>query len=151
MKQYAIDQGASETVMLRDGFLTEGSSTNISVIKDGVIAMPPKTAQLLPGITVDGVAQIAGQHGLRVDVRPIAAHELRGADEIWLSSSGRDVLAIVSLDGKAVGTGADSGKPGPMYGRMHQWFQQAKLEDARNWASQRDAQQRRGHASERIA
>ena len=59
MKQYAIDHGASETVMLRDGFLTEGSSTNISVIKDGVIAMPPKTVQLLPGITVDGIAQIA--------------------------------------------------------------------------------------------
>ena len=78
MKQYAIDQGASETVMLRDGFLTEGSSTNISVIKDGVIAMPPKTAQLLPGITVDGIAHIAGQHGLTVDVRPIAAQRAEG-------------------------------------------------------------------------
>lgn len=151
MKQYAIDQGASETVMLRDGFLTEGSSTNISVIKERAIAIPPKTAQLLPGITVDGIAQIAGQHGLTVDVRPIAAHELKGADEIWLSSSGREVLAIVSLDGTAIGAGADSGKPGPMYRRMHQWFQQAKLEDARSWAEQRGAQQHRGHTSERIA
>ena len=88
MKQYAIDQGASETVMLRDGFLTEGSSTNVSVIKDGVIATPPKTVQLLPGITVDGIAHIAGQHGVNVDVRPIAASELKAADEIWLSSSG---------------------------------------------------------------
>ena len=137
--------------MLRDGFLTEGSSTNISVIKDGVIATPPKTAQLLPGITVDGVAQIAVQHGLTVDVRPIAADELKKADEIWLSSSGREVLAIVSLDGTVVGAGADSGKPGPMYRRMYQWFQQAKIEDARSWAAQRAAQQARGHASERIA
>ena len=142
MKQYAIDQGASETVMLRDGFLTEGSSTNVSVIKDGVIATPPKTVQLLPGITVDGIAHIAEQHGVRVDVRPIAASELKAADEIWLSSSGRDVLAIVSLDGGAVGAEANAGKPGPMYRKMYQWFQQAKLEDARDWAAQRGAHTR---------
>lgn len=147
MKQYAIDQGASETVMLRDGFLTEGSSTNVSVIKDGVIATPPKTVQLLPGITVDGIAHIAAQHGVKVDVRPIAASELKVADELWLSSSGREVLAIVSLDGTSVG----SGKPGPMYRQMHQWFQQAKLEDARDWAAQRDAHSTRRRASERIA
>ena len=147
MKQYAIDQGASETVMLRDGFLTEGSSTNISVIKDGVIATPPKTVQLLPGITVDGIAYIGGRHGVNVEVRPIAESELRAADEIWLCSSGRDVLAIVSLDGAAVG----SGKPGPMYRNMYQWFQQAKLDDARDWAAQRDARTPRRRASERIA
>ena len=147
MKQYAIDQGASETVMLRDGFLTEGSSTNISVIKDGVVATPPKSVQLLPGITVDGIAHIAGQHGVSVNVRPIAASELRVADEIWLSSSGREVLAIVSLDGTSVG----SGKPGPMYRNIYQWFQQAKLDDARDWAAQRDAQSPRCEASKRIA
>ena len=151
MKQYAIDQGASETVMLRNGFLTEGSSTNVSVIKDGVIATPPKTVQLLPGITVDGIAHIAGQHGVNVDVRPIAESELRAADEIWLCSSGREVLAIVSLDGAAVGAGADAGKPGPMYRKMHQWFQQAKHEDAREWAAQRDAHPTRRRASERVA
>ena len=147
MKQYAIDQGASETVMLRDGFLTEGSSTNISVIKDGVVATPPKSVQLLPGITVDGIAHIAGQHGVNVSVRPIAQSELKVADEIWLSSSGREVLAIVSLDGAAVG----SGKPGPMYRSMHQWFQQAKLDDARDWAAQRDAPSPRCEASKRTA
>jgi D-alanine transaminase len=151
MKQYAIDQGASETVMLRDGFLTEGSSTNVSVIKNGVIAMPPKTVQLLPGITVDGVAQIAQQHGVSVDVRPIAASELKAADEIMLSSSGRELLAIVSLDGAPVGTGGYSGKPGPMYSQMHQWFQQAKLEDARSWTAQRNARRDGRHAIERIA
>lgn len=133
MKQYAIDHGASETVLLRDGFLTEGSSTNISVIKGGVISTPPKTVQILPGITVDGLAQIAAEHGVGVQVRPIAAAELRAADEVWLSSSGREVLAIVSLDGAAVG----SGNPGPMYRNMHAWFQQAKQADARQWAAQR--------------
>ena len=133
MKQYAIDQGASETVMLRDGFLTEGSSTNISVVKGGVISMPPKTVQLLPGITVDSIAQIAAQHGVKVEVRPVAESELRSADEVLLSSSGREVLAIVSLDGAAVG----SGQPGPMYRSMYQWFQESKQADARRWAAQR--------------
>ncbi len=107
--------------MLRDGFLTEGSSTNISVIKNGVISTPPKTVQLLPGITVDGIAHIAAQQGVNVDVRPVAAGELKAADEIWLSSSGREVLAIVSLDGAAVGTG-NRANPAPCIGRCTNGF-----------------------------
>jgi len=133
MKQYAIDQGASETVMVRDGFLTEGSSTNISVVKNGVVSMPPKTVHILPGITIDGIGGIALEHGIPTEVRPVPAAELRDADEIWLSSSGREVLAVVSLDGVPVG----SGKPGPMYCSMHKWFQQAKRVDAEQWALQR--------------
>jgi D-alanine transaminase len=151
MKQYAVDNGASETVMLRDGFLTEGSSTNVSVIKNGVISTPPKSVQLLPGITVDGVAHIAQQHGVNVDVRPVAASELKTADEIWLCSSGRELLAIASLDGAAVGPEASAGKPGPMYRKMHQWFQQAKREDARDWVSQRGARSIETRASKRVA
>ncbi|MEP6607425.1 MAG: D-amino acid aminotransferase [Burkholderiaceae bacterium] len=133
MKQYAIDQGASETVMLRDGFLSEGSSTNVCVVKGGVVSMPPNTVQILPGITVDGIVQIAKEHGVATELRPIAARELRHADEIWLSSSGREVLPIVSLDGAAVG----SGRPGPMYRSMYTWFQDAKRADATRWALQR--------------
>ena len=151
MKQYAVDNGASETVMLRDGFLTEGSSTNVSVIKNGVISTPPKSVQLLPGITVDGIAHIAQQHGVNVDVRPVAASELKTADEIWLCSSGRELLAIASLDGAAVGPEASAGKPGPMYRKMHQWFQQAKREDAREWVSQRGARSVETRASKRVA
>jgi D-alanine transaminase len=151
MKQFAVDNGASETVMLRDGFLTEGSSTNVSVIKNGVISTPPKSVQLLPGITVDGIAHIAQQHGVNVDVRPVAASELKTADEIWLCSSGREVLAITSLDGEAVGSEASAGKPGPMYRKMHQWFQQAKREDARDWVSQRGGRSIETSASKRVA
>ena len=151
MKQYAVDNGASETVMLRDGFLTEGSSTNVSVIKNGVISTPPKSVQLLPGITVDGIAHIAQQHGVNVDVRPVAASELKTADEIWLCSSGRELLAIASLDGAAVGPEASAGKPGPMYRKMHHWFQQAKREDARDWVSQRGARSIETRASKRVA
>ena len=151
MKQYAIDHGASETVMLRDGYLTEGSSTNISVIKNGVISTPPKTVQLLPGITVDGIAHIAAQQGVKVDVRPVSAGELKAADEIWLSSSGREVLAIVTLDGAPVGTGTNAGKPGPMYRKMYEWFQQAKQADARAWHAQRGVSPSKSPVTERAA
>lgn len=93
--------------------------------------MPPKSVHILPGITIDGIGGIAQEHGVPIEVRPVPAAELRAADEIWLSSSGREVLAVVSLDGVPVG----SGKPGPMYRSMHKWFQQAKLVDAERWAS----------------
>jgi D-alanine transaminase len=133
MKQYAIERGASETVMLRDGFLTEGSSTNTMIVKDSRVIAPRKTAQILPGITYDAVFDIAQAHGLATERRPIADAELRAADEILLSSSGREVLAITSLDGRPVG----HGQPGPLYRQIHQWIQEAKRADAHAWQSER--------------
>jgi D-alanine transaminase len=133
MKQHAIERGASETVMLRDGFLTEGSSTNTMIVKDGVVIAPRKTAQILPGITYDAVFDIAQAHGLLTERRPVADAELRAADEILLSSSGREVLAITSLDGRQVGNGL----PGPVYRQLHGWFQQAKRADAHAWRAER--------------
>jgi D-alanine transaminase len=133
MKQYAIDSGASETVMLRDGFLTEGSSTNIMIVKGGTVVAPRKTVQILPGITYDAVFGIAQAHGLPTERRPIPEAELRSADEVWLSSSGREVLAITTLDGHPVG----GGRPGPLYRQVQEWMQQAKRDDARAWQAQR--------------
>ncbi len=133
MKQYAIDNGASETVMLRDGYLTEGSSTNTMIVTDNVVVAPRKTLHILPGITYDAVFDIAHAHGVATERRPVAEAELRSADEIWLSSSGREVLAITSLDGRPVG----SGRPGPIYRQVHAWLQQAKRADAREWQAER--------------
>ena len=133
MKQYAIDNGASETVMLRDGFLTEGSSTNTMIVKNGVVVAPLKTVQILPGITYDAVFDIARKHGLGTERRPITEAELRTADEVWLSSSGREVLAITTLDGRAVA----NGHPGPVYRQVRAWLQQAKREEALEWKAER--------------
>jgi D-alanine transaminase len=138
MKQYAIDQGASETVMLRDGFLTEGSSTNTMIVKNGVVIAPRKTVQILPGITYDAVFDIATAHGLATERRPVSDAELRGADEVWLSSSGREVLAITRLDGKPVG----DGRPGPVYRQVQAWMQQAKRDEARAWQAERGNRKR---------
>jgi D-alanine transaminase len=133
MKQYAMDNGASETVMLRDGFLTEGSSTNTMIVKDGVVIAPRKSVQILPGITYDAVFDIAQAHGLTTVRRPVTEAELRGADEVWLSSSGREVLAITMLDGHPVG----AGRPGPVYRQVQAWMQQAKRDEARAWKAAR--------------
>jgi D-alanine transaminase len=141
MKQYAVDHGAIETVMLRDGHLTEASSANVMVVKAGVLVAPRKSVQILPGITCDASYDLAREHGLALELRPVPESELRAADELWLSSSGREVLPITVLDGRPVGTGA----PGPVYRRMQTWFQAAKLSDALLW-KERQAARRNGKA-----
>ena len=122
MRQLAVDAGCTETVMLRNGFLTEGSATNIFCVKDSIILCPPKDNRILPGITYDVVLELAARHGAPFAVRPVAEAELRSADELWITSSTKEVLAITTLDGRPVGQGALAGKPGPVTRQMHVWY-----------------------------
>ena len=122
LRQEAEDAGAAETVLLRDGNVTEASASNVYVVKNGVIASPPKDNLILPGITYDLVLELARGAGLPVEVRPVAAAELLAADEVWLSSSTREVQPVTRVDGKLVGTG----RPGPGFARMYQLFQDYK-------------------------
>jgi len=126
LRQSAVDASAAEAVLLRDGFLTEGSASNIFVVRNGVIAAPPKTNFILPGITYDVVIELARANRLPLEIRQVSEAEVRGADELWLTSSTKEVLAISTLDGKPVGHGKDAGKPGPMAARMHQLYQDYK-------------------------
>jgi D-alanine transaminase len=118
LKKLAADQGAFETIMLENGELTEGSSTTVHVIKDGVIHTPPNSQRILPGTTRDVVTELAALLSIRTQVGPIGEAQLRGADEIWLAFATRGVLPVTKLDGAAVG----SGKPGPLFNRMHLAF-----------------------------
>lgn len=122
LRQHAVDQGCAETVLFRDGFLTEGAVSSIFVCKNGVLLAPPRSHLMLPGITYDVVLEIARARGLPFQVREVLESEVRNADELWLTSSGREVLAITSLDGRPVG----SGRPGPMVAQMHAWYQDFK-------------------------
>jgi D-alanine transaminase len=122
LRQLAIDAGAAETVLLRDGFLTEGSAANIFVVKDGIIRMPPKSHLILPGITYDFIVELATSAGLPCEPSDVSETELRAADELWLTSATREVLAITTLDGRPVGTGV----PGPIFRRMHALYQAQK-------------------------
>ena len=126
MRQFAADHDAIETVMFRAGLLTEASASNVLIVKDGVIASPQKDHLILPGITLDATIDLARETGLPLEMRAITEAEVRCADELWLSSSTKEVLAITTLDGKPVGHGAGAGKPGLMFAKMRAAYQAAK-------------------------
>jgi D-alanine transaminase len=122
LRQAAADAGALEVVMFRDGHLTEGSSSNVFVVKNGVILGPAKDNLVLPGITYDVVVELAQNHGLPYEIGRVSEQTVREADEIWVTSSTKEVLAVTTLDGKPVG----NGKPGAVFRRMHHLYQEFK-------------------------
>ncbi len=118
LKKLAADAGAYETIMLENGELTEGSSTTVHVVKDGVIRTPPNGHRILPGTTRDVVTELAQRLNIPVESAAVSESLLRGADEVWLAFATRGVLPVTRLDGAAVG----DGRPGPWFKRMHQAF-----------------------------
>ena len=118
LKKLAADAGAFETIMLENGELTEGSSTTVHVVKNGVIHTPPNSHHILPGTTRDVVTELADLLSVRNSSTAISEAALRGADEIWLAFSTRGVLPVTKLDGEPVG----SGVPGPLFKRIHLAF-----------------------------
>src|SRR5579863_5534045 len=118
LKKLAADAGAFETIMLENGQLTEGSSTTVHVVKDGAVHTPPNGHHILPGTTRDVVTELAARLNLRCVPGRVTEAALRSADEIWLAFATRGVLPVTTLDGAAVG----SGKPGPLFKRMHAAF-----------------------------
>ncbi|MFP5410371.1 MAG: D-amino acid aminotransferase [Gammaproteobacteria bacterium] len=126
LRQQAIDSGCAEAVMLRDGFLAEGAASNIFVVKEGVLLAPPPSHLMLTGITYDVVLELAHAHGIPVEVRAIGEAEVRGADELWMTSSTKEIMPIVKLDDAPVGAGV----AGPLAQRMdalYQAFKQAVM------------------------
>ncbi|CAB3639033.1 D-alanine aminotransferase [Achromobacter spanius] len=113
-KQQAVDANADEVVQFRDGYLTEGSSTNIWVVSGGKLLAPPKNNLILEGIRYGLMGELAEAAGIPFESRRITQQEVESADELMLSSATKEVLAIVSLDGKPVG----SGKPGPVFEQL---------------------------------
>ena len=134
LRQYAVTHGCVETVLFRDGFLTEGAASSILVVKDGVLLAPIKNHLMLPGITYDVVLELAVTHKLPCVVRDITEEETRNADELWMASSTKEVLPIATLDGNRIGrtdnspVGADGTPSFPVYSRMIAWYQSYKQE-----------------------
>jgi len=122
LRQVSADAGAAETIMFRDGMLTEASASNVFIVKGGTIRSPAKSKLILPGITYDVVVELAQAAGMPIEFAEISEAEVRAADEVWITSSSKEVLAITELDGKPVG----DGKPGPAFRRMHQLYQEFK-------------------------
>ena len=122
LRQLAADAGAVEVVLFRDGFLTEASASNVFAVRGGKFLAPPKNHLILPGITYDVVLELAAAKGIPIELRAITEPEVRSADELWVTSSSKEVLAITALDGKPVG----NGRPGPLFRTVHQAFQEFK-------------------------
>lgn len=123
LRQLAVDAQTMETVLLRDGFLTEGAASNIFVVKDNLLLAPPKDHRILPGITYDVVLELAEANAIPYMAREISEAELRTAQEIMLTSSTREILPITRLDGQPVGGGI----PGPVFQQLNQLYQAYKV------------------------
>ncbi len=125
LRQMAVDAGCAETIMIRDNeFMTEGAASNIFVVKNGVLLAPPKDQLMLPGITYDVMLELAAANNIPHQVRKIMKDEVFGADELLLTSSTKEVLAITTLNGNPVGTG----QPGAMFAKLHALYQRFKQE-----------------------
>jgi D-alanine transaminase len=127
-RQMSADHGAVETIMFRDGWLTEASSSNVWIAHEGALLGPPMSEHVLQGIRVDLLGELCEEEGIACNLRPISEADVRVADEIMLTSATKEVLPVTRLDGEPVGHGALRGKPGPIYARLHEAYQRAKAE-----------------------
>jgi D-alanine transaminase len=119
-------RGATEVILLREGWLTEGSASSVHVIVAGEIRTPPNSAHLLPGTTRGLIDELADAHGIPRRVIAVSESELRAAGEIWIAAAARGVAAVTSLDGRPVGTG----RPGPLWQRMDSLLQEFRRDQA---------------------
>lgn len=121
-RQAAVDAGAAECVMFRDGYLTEGSASNLWVARNGTLLGPPRDNLILEGIRVGLLDELCASAGIPLDVRRITREEVLAADELIMSSATKEVLPVTTLDGRPVG----SGRPGPVYAALYAAYQAAK-------------------------
>jgi D-alanine transaminase len=125
-RQLSADHGALETIMFRDGWLTEAAASNVWVVHEGALLGPPKSEHVLEGIRYELLRELCEDASVAYNLRPISEADVRSADEVLLSSATKEVLAVTQIDGEPVGHGALRGKPGPVYSRLYEAYQQAK-------------------------
>lgn len=122
LRQEAVESGAQEAILLRDGQLTEGAASNIFIVQKGVLVTPVEDSSLLSGITRDLVLELATEAGILCEERIISTKDLLQADEIWLTSSTREILPVTRLDDVQVG----SGFPGVIWQQVDKLYQEYK-------------------------
>ncbi|MDM0026818.1 D-amino acid aminotransferase [Variovorax saccharolyticus] len=120
-RQISVEAGVAETIMFRDEGLSEASSSNVWVVKDGIVSGPPRDHLVLTGIRYGLIERLCADAGIPFTLRRIARDEVFGADELLLSSASKEVLPVVTLDGRAIGTG----RPGPIYQALYAGYQRA--------------------------
>jgi len=131
-RQVSADHGAVETIMFREGahggpWLTEAAASNVWVVHEGALLGPPKSEHVLEGIRYDLLRELCEEEGIAYNLRPLSEADVLSADEVLLSSATKEVLPVTKIDGDAVGHGALRGKPGPVYARLYEAYQRAKV------------------------
>lgn len=126
LRQEALDQDCAEAILVRNGYVTEGAASNLFAVIDDELITPPKSNEILPGITRDVILELAEANQIRCREEVIAVEALQDASEIWVTSSTREIVPVTELDGMMVG----SGKPGQVYRKMDQLFQAYKQSSA---------------------
>jgi len=122
LRQQAVEKGCAEAILVKDGYVTEGAASNIFAVIDGILITPPKSHEILPGITRDVILEIAEENNIPYSEDIISLDALKTASEIWLTSSTREIIPIVQLDNEIIA----NGKPGPLWKTMNQLFQAYK-------------------------
>ena len=122
LRQLAERAGAIETILLRDGLVTEGAATNVFLVLDGVLVTPPKSRLILTGITRDLVLEIVREHGIAVEERDVRESELASASEVWVTSSTNEIKPVGTINGTTVG----DGRVGPVFKRVYGLYQDYK-------------------------
>lgn len=117
--QVAQERGAYEAMMVGEGGeITEGATSNVFAVGRGAIVTPPLSSGILGGITRAFVLRAAAELGIEVRERLLFARDLERAEEAFLTSSLREVVSIVAIDGIAIG----GGRPGPMAERLRERY-----------------------------
>jgi len=122
LRQQAMDAGTQEAILIRDGYATEGAASNLFIVKNNVLITPEKSHHLLPGVTRDLIVELAQKNQILIEERAISEEELNQADEIWLTSSTKEIMAVTNLNDKKVA----NGKSGEMWETMMTLYQQYK-------------------------
>lgn len=125
-RQISVEAGATETIMFRDEWLSEASSSNVWIVKDGILVGPPKDNLVLTGIRYGLLERLCEERGIPFALRRVSREEVFAADELLISSATKEVLPVVTLDGKTIG----NGHPGPIYDSLYAAYQQAKQRNA---------------------
>ena len=126
-RQVSADAGATETILFRERQLTEASSSNVWIVRDGAVYGVPKSEHVLEGIRYELIRELCEQEGIPFALQPIDAAQVHGADELMISSASKEVLPVVLLDGQPIG----NGQPGPVFQRLYSAYQGAKAAQSR--------------------
>lgn len=123
LRQQAVESDAAEAILVRNGNATEGAASNLFIVADSTIITPAKSQDLLPGVTRDVVLELAEENGFTYREADISQQQLETADEIWLSSSTREIMPVTRLNERTIG----NGKPGPMWEKIYSLYQEFKI------------------------